>query len=99
MGVTPRSVTPVNKPPAPLLGGYLAGNAGRALDRIAADKELAVVRFGDFDARLDQTVAQRRHGLIVEPRRRPPHRAAVEAVQPALILPQHAMQEVGLGHI
>lgn len=82
-------------PLALLLSGDPAGVASRTLHRVAADEKLAIVRICDVDARLDQTVAQRMHGLIVEPRRRPPHRAAVEAVQPALILPQRTLRPIG----
>src|SRR5262249_46112167 len=77
------------------MGGLRAhGVAGSELDRIAADKEVLVRRFGRFQPGFYQALAQRVHLRLMNPHRRLAQGTAIEAVEPTLELPEHAMNEM-----
>src|SRR3954454_615948 len=69
------------------------------LQRIASDEELLVVAGRRRDAAPHQPLPQRPHLVVVDARRRLADRAAVEAVQPVLILPDHAVDEPGAADV
>src|SRR5579875_227195 len=68
-----------------------------AVDGIAADEEILVGRVCGLEARAREPGAQCEHLLAVDLHRRLAQRPAVIALQPALIGPGHAVEEMAAG--
>src|SRR5512134_3274540 len=67
--------------------------------RVPSDEERGVRVGGRLERGFLEPLAQRVHVRVVQAHGRATHRAAVETVQPALELPQHAVQEQRLRHV
>src|SRR5262249_7671874 len=64
------------------------------LNRISADKKLLVRQLGRFQSGFNQALTQRGHLRFMDAHRRLTQGATIEAVEPALELPEHAMNEM-----